>query len=331
MKIRRKTRKRGGMVPRRVSLSRRASSSHNAPSGIAPPPSYNGFPPSYHNMLSQPSNRRQPVNRSPVSPPVSFNAASSSNVPPGFNAPPPPPIYTPETHEIGTVMNAPETHEIGTGMNAPNSREMGTGMNAPHSREIGIQKNNNNNGRNIPNMTEDELLQQYTSVYEKMTSKADAAESAALLKPHLKTIQNPIAFYITAHMDINNDGRGIYKNASLHAFIITRNNVHSITSTFKAYPRNVSYPTQLLNMRPEQATALGYPNEKNVNTLTYYPAHQFKKPLDSRLIYMFQTISKIPAIGQTTTGWMPDIFRYPYPIGNPFLSNGLFMTICRAL
>ena len=331
MKIRRKTRKRGGMVPRRISSSRNSSSSTNAPSGISPPPTYNGRPPPFSNMLSQPSNRRQPVNRSPVSPPVSFNAASSSNVPPSFNAPLPPPIYTPETHEIGTGMNAPESREMATGTNRTLVSNMATSTNRASVSNTETQTNNNN-GRNIPNMTEDQLLQQYTSVYEKITSKEDAAESVALLKPHLKTIQNPIALYIFAHMDINNDGREIYKNATLHAYFITRNDVHFLMSTFKGFPRNSSYPTITITMPLERATALGFPNGKTINTLTsYHVTHQFKKPLDTRLIRMFQTISKIPAIGQTTTGWMPHIFQYPnIPIGNP-LTNGLFMTVFRAL
>ncbi len=199
-------------------------------------------------------------------------------------------------------------------------------------KSVSNAETQNNNGYNIPSMTEDELLQQYTSVYEKITSKEDTAENAALLKQHLKTIQNPIAIHIFAHMDIINDGYGIYKNATLHAYIITRNDVHFLISTFKGFPRSVLYPTTLLSMPLERATVLGFPNVKNINTLTsYHVTHQFKKPLDKRLIHMFQTISKIPHIGQTTTGWMPDNFRYPnIPIGNP-LTNGLFMEICRAL
>jgi len=275
MKIRRKTRKRGGMVPRRVSSSGRASSSRE-------PATYNE---TYSHLLA---------------------------------------LESPET---GTGMNRALVSNMATGTSTPISHNIATVTNSVAVSNAETQKSNNNNGLNIPTMTEDELLQQYTSVYEKMTSKEDAKESAALFKPYLKTIQNPIAFYITAHMDINNDGRGIYKNITLHAFIITRNDVYIVNSTFFGYPRNVSYPTSLLNMRPEQWRN---PDRKNVNTLTVFHIHTFKKHLDSRLIHMFQTISKIPDIGQTTTSWMPDIFRYPYPIGNP-ISNGLFMAVCRAL
>jgi hypothetical protein len=268
------------MVPRRVSSSGRASSSHG-------PATYNE---TYSHLLA---------------------------------------LESPET---GTGMNRALVSNMATGTSTPISHNIATVTNSVAVSNAETQKSNNNNGLNIPTMTEDELLQQYTSVYEKMTSKEDAKESAALFKPYLKTIQNPIAFYITAHMDINNDGRGIYKNATLHAFIITRTDVHGISGTFKGFPKNVSYPAQNLNMRPEQATSLGYLNLKNINTLTTHNnMHQFKKPLDSRLIHMFQTISKNPDIRKTTTGWMPDPFLYPtILIGNP-INNGLFMAVCRAL
>jgi hypothetical protein len=278
MKIRRKTRKRGGMVPRRVSSSGRASSSRE-------PPNYNDT--FAHLQASKSPETGTGVNRALVS-----NRAAGTS--------------TPISHNIATVTNRVAVSNAET------------------------QKSNNNNGLNIPTMTEDELLQQYTSVYEKMTSKEDAAETAALLKPYLKTIQNPIAFYITAHMDINNDGAMTFKNVTLHAFIITRNDVYFVNSTFKGLPINSPSISFDRMWRPEMYISHGFPDRKNVNTLTVFHTHTFKKHLDSRLIHMFQTISKIPAIGQTTTGWMPDIFRYPYPIGNP-INNGMFMAVCRAL
>jgi hypothetical protein len=303
------TRKRGGVIP---------------PSNIPPPP-YNSSPPPYHTIHNSASNRRRTVNSSQPS------VASSSNLPPGFNEPITIlPIYTPNSQNVGTHTNTPKSHNMATGTNTPESAVMQTQTNRVSVSNMETQTNNNN-GRNIPTMTEDELLQQYTSVYEKMTSKADAAESAALLKPHLKSIRNPVAIYMVGHMYINNDGYSIYRSSTLHTYFITRNNVHFVNSTYNEYPKKSSYPSSLFDMTLDIATARGYTNGKNINRLTYHIDHQFKKPLDSRLIHMFQTISKIPDIGQTTTGWMPDLFRYPtIPIGNP-INNRLFMAVCRAL
>jgi hypothetical protein len=191
-------------------------------------------------------------------------------------------------------------------------------------------------------MTEDELLQQYVSVYEKITSKEDVAESAALLKPHLKTIQNPIAFYIIAHIDINNSGFGeVHKTVNLNAFIITRTDVHIVNSTFTGWPMknapdrhpNTGYYYSGIDMHPLRFNSqrVYKAHKKNANTLTVFHMHRFKKPLDSRLIHMFQTITKNPDIGKTTTGYMPQPFLYPtIPIGNP-INNGTFQRVCRAL
>jgi hypothetical protein len=244
-------------------------------------------------------------------------------------------MNAPETHEIGTGMNAPETHEMGTGMNAPNSREMGTGMNAPHSREIGIQKSNNNNGRNIPSMTEDELLQQYTSVYEKMTSKEDAKESAALFKPYLKTIQNPIAFYIVAHKEFNNQGSEYSNSAAIRGLIITRNDVYHVAGNFMGWPLSTGHPHSGIHMSHDRFRTSGYKDAgKNMNSLTVHSTHKFKKPLDSRLIHMFQTISKnpLPNIGYTTNGWIPDAIKPPNtPIGNFMDKLTVVIEVIRAL
>jgi hypothetical protein len=352
MKIRRKTRKRGGMVPRRIS-SRNSSS--QPPSGIAPPPSYNGLPPSFNNISSQPSNRRQPVNHLPVSSNAVLSSrssiATSSNSPPAFNvslsSEPILPPYKPNSREMGTGTNKPISHNMATGTNKPISHNMATGTNTPESAVMQTQTNrasvsnietqtNNNNGRNIPTMTEDELLQQYTSVYEKITSKEDAVESAALLKPHLKTIKNPIAFYILADVNSKNDGWLRWKTADLHAHIITRTNVHSIHSTFKGWPTDSwgsrASMTQGTVIKEELAIAWGFTNRKDINTLSFYPGYQFKKPLDSRLIHMFQTISKNPSIGQTdtTTSSMPGCGTSTTG-ASALAPGGLFMAVCWAL
>jgi hypothetical protein len=284
MKIRRKTRKRGGMVPRRVSSSGRASSSRE-------PATYNE---TYSHLLA---------------------------------------LESPET---GTGINRALVSNMATGTSTPISHNIATVTNSVAVSNAETQKSNNNNGLNIPTMTEDELLQQYTSVYEKMTSKADAAESAALLKPHLKTIQNPIAFYILADVNSKNDGWLRWKTANLHAHIVTRTNVHSIHSTFKGWPTdswgNKASMTQGTIIKEELAIAWGFTNRKDINTLSFYPGYQFKKPLDSRLIHMFQTISKNPSIGQTdtTTSSMPGCGTSTTG-ASVLASGGLFMAVCRAL
>jgi hypothetical protein len=286
MKIRRKTRKRGGMVPRRVSSSGRASSSRE-------PATYNE---TYSHLLA---------------------------------------LESPET---GTGMNRALVSNMATGISTPISHNIATVTNSVAVSNAETQKSNNNNGLNIPTMTEDELLQQYTSVYEKMTSKEDAAESAALLKPHLKKIQNPIAIYIVADVNSRHDGYALWKDATLHAYIITRTNTHFVNSTFKGWPiDSFGKPAGVLQgypIREEQSRAWGFTNYgKNINTLTYYTDYQFKKPLDSRLIHMFQSIVKSSgAIGQinTTTSSMPGCGTCT--TGASVLGlGGLFMAVCRAL
>jgi hypothetical protein len=231
-------------------------------------------------------------------------------------------------------MNRALVSNMATGTSTPISHNIATVTNSVAVSNAETQKSNNNNGLNIPTMTEDELLQQYTSVYEKMTSKEDAAETAALLKPYLKTIQNPIAFYIAANMDLRNDGVMVFKNVTLYGCIITRNDVYFVNSTFKGWPRYSSSTVSFAHMwRPEMYISHGYPEyEKNINTLTCYHAHQFKKPLDSRLIYMLQAISKNPSIGQTTSGSIPDTFARPnIPIGNYMGKMPVVMEVCKAL
>ena len=241
-----------------------------------------------------------------------------------------------ESPETGTGINRALVSNMATGTSTPISHNIATVTNSVAVSNAETQKSNNNNGLNIPTMTEDELLQQYTSVYEKMTSKADAAESAALLKPHLKTIQNPIAFYILADVNSKNDGWLRWKTANLHAHIVTRTNVHSIHSTFKGWPTdswgNKASMTQGTIIKEELAIAWGFTNRKDINTLSFYPGYQFKKPLDSRLIHMFQTISKNPSIGQTdtTTSSMPGCGTSTTG-ASVLASGGLFMAVCRAL
>ena len=208
---------------------------------------------------------------------------SSSNLPPPYNQPP---TYTPESRVIETQTNF---------ISKPESRVIETQTNSiykPESEEIQTQTNNNNN-HNISNMTEEQILEKYTLVYETISSKADAIESTALFKEHLTKIKNPFAIYLIAHMTSNNTNYGIYKDATLYAFVITRNSVHLFHSTFFGAPVHPSYGHVLHFSHG--------PTPTNKNTITAHDLYQFKKPLDSRLIRMFQSISASPVIGQQNT------------------------------
>ena len=220
----------------------------------------------------------------------------------------PAPIVNAAPNEYADVPNVPNANHppsytssssnMGVRVNSASSSNMGTQSNGTFRSNMETQTNNNT--RNITNMTEDQLLQQYSSVYETISSKADAVESTSLFKKHIQTIQNPIAIYIVANMDSRNDGHEIYKNATLYASVITRIGVHSFHSTFKGWPLRSAYPSERVHLQEERMKALGYARDGNINTLHSY-IRQFKTPLDSRLIRMFQSISKSPAIGQTNT------------------------------
>jgi len=270
MPIRRKTRKRGGTKP---------------PSGNAPPPPYNELPPSYNTLSSSVSSSIVTSSKPlPTMTPIASTAAS--NLPPEFNqlfmVSTSPPAYTPESRVIETQTNAPSK---------PNSRVIETQTNRPSVSNMSVQTNNTN--RNITEMTEEQILKQYTSVYETISSKADAVESTALFKEHLQKIKNPFAIYLVAHMDSNSDNYSIRKSATLYTCVITRNSVHAFNSTFFGAPIHPSYKYVISN---PYAPADAYGNK-----ITVHDIYQFKKPLDSRLIRMFQSISKSPAIGQTNT------------------------------
>jgi hypothetical protein len=215
--------------------------------------------------------------------PNANRSVEAPNVPIANHAP----SYTNSSSNMGTQANSASSYNMGTHSDRASSSNMET--------------QTNNNTRNITNMTEDQLLQQYSSVYETISSKADAVESTALFKKHLQTIQNPIAIYIVANMDSRNDGYEIYKNATLNASVITRIGVHSFHSTFKGWPLRSAYPSERVHLQEERMKALGYLRDGNINTLYPPSVRQFKTPLDSRLIRMFQSISKSPAIGQTNT------------------------------
>jgi len=188
---------------------------------------------------------------------------------------------------------------MATGTNTPESAVMQTQTNRASVLNMETQTNNNN-GRNIPNMTEEQLLQQYTSVYETISSKADAAESAALLKTYLKTIQNPIAIYMVANIDSDNSNFEITKNATIYTYVITRIAAYLFYGSFIAWPTHPSY-SHPVDMSMERFRALGYKEyRKSLNKLAAPHVHRFKKPLDTRLIRFFQSISKSPAIGQTS-------------------------------
>ena len=157
---------------------------------------------------------------------------------------------------------------------------------------MSVQTNNTN--RNVTEMTEEQILKQYTSVYETISSKADAVEGTALFSAHLKNIKNPLSIYLIAHMDSYNDNHSLRKSATLYAFVITRNSVQLFHSTFSGAPIHPSYKYVISNPYHPNQTIYG-------NKITVHDVYQFKKPLDSRLIRMFQSISKSPVIGQTNT------------------------------
>lgn len=186
---------------------------------------------------------------------------------------------------MGTGTNKPNRHNMATGTNTPESAVMQTQTNKASVSNMETQTNNNN-GRNIPNMTEDQLLQQYTSVYETISSKADAEESVALFKKHLQMIKNPFAIYMAAHVATDNNNMVRNKSATLYIAIITRNEVHVFHSNYFSMP--IHYTD-------------GYATGPGKNTIRDPYIHKFKKPLDGRLVRMFQSISKRPVIGNQNT------------------------------
>lgn len=247
----------------------------------------------------------------------------------GMNNPPPPynnvlppyvsnhpPSYTNSSSNMGTQVNSASSSNMGTQSNRASSSNMGT--------------QTDNNTRNITNMTEDQLLQQYSSVYETISSKADAVESTSLFKKHIQTIQNPIAIYIVANMDSRNDGHEIYKSATLYASVITRIGVHSFQSIFKGWPLRAAYPSERVHLQEERKRALGYTMDGNINTI-HSDIRQFKTPLDSRLIRMFQSISKSPAIGQTNTIAPSMPMCQSYTTGCHVTDNRVFQGLIQAL
>ena len=263
MKIRRKTRKRGGTKP---------------PSGSAPPPynnyqppppPYNTSPPPYHAQSST-----VPASNIPLS---AVSAASSSNLP-SFNQPPP---YTPDSRVIETQTNAPSK---------PNRRVIETQTNRPSVSNMSVQTNNTN--RNVTNMTEDQLLQHYTSVYETISSKDDAVESTALFKQLLQTIPNPLAIYVIADKyTTKNYSVSPYHpsiTAVINSYVITRNDIYRVDILYADNGAAIS--------DYQQRYDFGKSN-RNYISKSFEIVYHFEKPLDPCSIRMFRSFSSYSIIG----------------------------------
>jgi hypothetical protein len=233
------------------------------PSGIPPPPPYNRSPPPYSTLSSGPSssvpasNDVIPSSTTPIA-----SAAASSNLP-SFNQPPP---YTPDSRVIETQTNAPSVSHVET------------------------QTNNTN--RSITNITEDQLLQHYTSVYESITSKDDAIESTALFKEHLQMIRNPLAIYVIADKyTTKNSSVTPYRPSIavvIHSYVITRNDIYHV---------DILYADNGAEIKHYQEQYDFGKSKRNYISKSFEIVYHFEKPLDPCSIRMFRSFSSYSIIG----------------------------------
>ena len=215
-----------------------------------------------------------------------------NNPPPPYNDLPPyvanhPPSYTNSSSNMGTQVNSASSSNMGTQSNRASSSNMGTQSNRASSSNMGTQSNRvsrsnmetqtNNNIRNITNMTEDQLLQQYSSVYETISSKADAVKITTLLKENLKLLPSPIALYVIGDINTARMSGGTSKTISILSYVITQNDIYEISAISSLYGASGIPVTRVL------------PSEH---------VYHFSKPLDMTSIRMFQSFSTYYMIGE---------------------------------
>ena len=174
-----------------------------------------------------------------------------------------PPSYTSSSSNMGAQVNSASSSNMGTQSNRVSRSNMET--------------QTNNNTRNITNMTEDQLLQQYLSVYETISSKADAVKITTLLKENLKLLLSPIALYVIGDINTTRMSGGTSKTISILSYVITQNDIYEISAVSSLYGASGTSVTRVL------------PSEH---------VYHFSKPLDMTSIRMFQSFSTYYMIGE---------------------------------